>query len=190
MVKKSGSVTLLLCVPYISGGWHKDGSRKKKNLLQPIAEAETLLYSYLDRMGIHFFNRLGAEASYNPVLDQIVLPALGEFYNAEEYYSTAFHEAVHSTGHYSRLGRFNEAGTALFGSEAYSKEELIAEIGSATILNKIGIETKKSFRNNVAYIQNWLSVLNGDSKFIVSASSKAEKAVKYILMEKDSNREV
>ena len=48
-------------------------------------------------------------------------------------------------------------------------------------MNIIGIETKKSFRNNAAYIQNWLSVLKNDVKFIVSASSKAEKAVNYIL---------
>lgn len=48
-------------------------------------------------------------------------------------------------------------------------------------MNILGIETNKSFRNSNAYIQNWLSVLKNDVKFIVSASSKAEKAVKYIL---------
>ena len=63
---------------------------------------------------------------------------------------------------------------AAFGSEEYSKEELIAE-------NIIGIETRKSFRNSAAYIQNWLSVLKNDVKFIVSAAGKAEKAVNYIL---------
>ena len=48
-------------------------------------------------------------------------------------------------------------------------------------MNIIGIETKGSFKNSSAYIQNWLSVLKNDIKFIVSASSKAEKAVNYIL---------
>ena len=72
---------------------------------------------------------------------------------------------------------------ASFGSDDYSKEELIAEIGSATIMNLLGIETKKSIRNSTAYIQNWLSVLKNDVKLIVSASSKAEKAVKYLLGE-------
>ena len=70
---------------------------------------------------------------------------------------------------------------AAFGSEEYSKEELIAEIGSANLMNIIGIETRKSFRNSAAYIQNWLSVLKNDVKFIVSAAGKAEKAVNYIL---------
>ena len=50
-------------------------------------------------------------------------------------------------------------------------------------MNIIGIESSKSFRNSAAYIQNWLSVLKNDVKFIVSASSKAEKAVNYILGE-------
>ncbi len=70
-----------------------------------------------------------------------------------------------------------------FGSKDYSKEELVAEIGSANLMNIIGIETDKSFKNPSAYIQNWLSVLKNDVKYIVSASSKAEKAVEYILNE-------
>ena len=48
------------------------------------------------------------------------------------------------------------------------------------ILNRIGIETEKSFNNSAAYIQNWLQVLKNDNKFIISASSRSEKAVKYI----------
>ena len=68
-----------------------------------------------------------------------------------------------------------------FGSEEYSKEELVAEIGSAQLMHIVGIETTKSFRNSTAYIQSWIKALRNDNKFIVSASSKAEKAVKYIL---------
>ena len=67
-----------------------------------------------------------------------------------------------------------------FGSNEYSKEELV---GSANIMNILGIETNKSFRNSSAYIQGWLSKLRNDVKFIVSASSKAEKAVTFILGE-------
>ena len=115
----------------------------------------------------------------------IRLPLFEQFTSNNEYYSTAFHESVHSTMKESRCNRAEERKSKLvaFGSEEYSKEELVAELGSATILNMIGIETSKSFRNSSAYIQNWLSVLKNDVKFIVSASSKAEKAVKYILGE-------
>ena len=66
---------------------------------------------------------------------------------------------------------------AAFGSESYSKEELVAEIGSAAICNRIGIETASTFRNSAAYIQNWLGALKGDKRLIVSAASRAEKAV-------------
>lgn len=50
-------------------------------------------------------------------------------------------------------------------------------------MNMLGIETPQTFKNSTAYIQNWLQVLKNDNKFIVSASSKAEKAVNYILGE-------
>lgn len=93
--------------------------------------------------------------------------------------SVAFHEATHSTMKETRCNRPQKM--AAFGSESYSKEELVAEIGSATLLNIIGIETPGTFKNNAAYIQNWLQVLRNDNRFVISASSKAEKAVRYIL---------
>ena len=102
-----------------------------------------------------------------------------QFKETAEYYSTAFHELTHSTGHESRLNRLDR--TAFFGTEAYSKEELIAEIGAAALVNYSGLETPSSFRNNAAYIQNWLGVLKGDKRFIVSVAGKAEMAVKLIL---------
>ena len=106
-----------------------------------------------------------------------------QYQEISEYYSTTFHELTHSTGHKNRLNRLESGAVASFGTETYSKEELVAEIGSASLMNLLGIETIKSFRNSTAYIQNWLQVLRNDNKFIVSASSKAEKAVNYILGE-------
>lgn len=109
---------------------------------------------------------------------------MGQFVQIEEYYSTAFHEATHSTMSVTRCNRAEDRkGKVAFGSEDYSKEELVAEIGSATISNLLGIETPKSFRNSAAYIKSWIEVLRNDVTFIVSASSKAEKAVQYIMAE-------
>jgi len=68
-----------------------------------------------------------------------------------------------------------------FSSRPYSKEELVAEIGAATLVNHVGLETASSFRNSAAYIQNWLGILKGDKRFIVSAAGRAEKAVNLIL---------
>lgn len=148
---------------------------------EPIADADDLLNSYVAREGITMEFEKSDKAYYSPATDHIHVPLLEQFQLASEAYSTYFHEAVHSTGHYTRLARFDaHAGAAAFGSESYSKEELVAEIGSAMICNMLGIETSHSFRNSAAYIQGWLSVLQNDSRFIVSAASKAEKAVNYI----------
>ncbi|RKI86520.1 DUF1738 domain-containing protein [Parablautia intestinalis] len=153
--------------------------------IEPIEKAENILHDYWSRENITIEHVAGDKAYYSPSLDMIRLPLFEQFTNANEYYSTAFHESVHSTLKESRCNRAEDRKGKLvaFGSDEYSKEELVAEIGSANIMNIIGIETNKSFRNSSAYIQNWLSVLKNDTKFIVSASSKAEKAVNYILGE-------
>ena len=151
--------------------------------IEPIEKAEKVLTDYWTRENITVEHVKGNRAYYSPIRDMICLPLFEQFTDANEYYSTAFHESVHSTMQESRCNRTEERKNKLvaFGSEEYSKEELVAELGSANLMNIIGIETKKSFRNSSAYIQNWLSVLRNDVKFIVSASIKAEKAVNYIL---------
>jgi len=141
--------------------------------------AEAIIAGHVQRSGVKLQHREGDKAFYRPVSDSIILPLLAQFHHTAEYYSTAFHEMVHSTGHKSRLDRLDR--TAFFGSEAYSKEELIAEIGAAALVNHVGLETANSFRNNAAYVQNWLQVLRNDKRFIVSAAGKAEKAVNLIL---------
>lgn len=153
--------------------------------IEPIEKAEAVLHDYWTREGIKVKHKAGDRAYYSPTFDMICLPLFEQFTDISEYYSTAYHESVHSTMKESRCNRAEDRKGKLvaFGSDEYSKEELVAEIGSANILNILGIETTKSFRNSAAYIQNWLSVLRNDIKFIVSASSKAEKAVKYILGE-------
>ena len=115
--------------------------------------------------------------------DMIQLPLVEQFININEYYSTATHESVHSTMKKTRCNRAEERKDKIvaFGSEEYSKEELTAEFGSAMLMNILGIETSKTFRNSTAYIQGWLKALKNEPRWIVSASSRAEKAVEYIL---------
>ena len=139
----------------------------------------------MTREGIRVEQTASNKAYYSPTFDLIHLPLIEQFTRAEEYYSTAFHEATHSTMKESRCNRQEDRKGKLvaFGSEEYSKEELVAEIGSANILNLLGIETDHSFQNSTAYIQSWIKALRNDVKMIVSASSKAEKATKYILNE-------
>ncbi|MBQ4618387.1 MAG: DUF1738 domain-containing protein [Clostridia bacterium] len=141
--------------------------------------AEDVIYEYLSREGVKLAHERGDRAFYRPSTDEVVLPIRKQFTSAAVYFSTAFHELVHSTGHKRRLDRLEK--TAFFGTEAYSKEELIAEIGAAALVNHTGLETPESLKNSAAYIRNWLTVLKNDKRFIVSAAGKAEKAVHLIL---------
>ena len=150
-----------------------------QNPANPDETAEAIISEYVRREGVALVHQEGDAAYYQPTSDRIVLPLMKQFSETAEYYSTAFHEMVHSTGHMKRLARLD--ATANFGGDAYSKEELVAEIGSAALVNHAGLETKASFRNSTAYVQNWLEVLKNDKRFIVSAAGKAEKAVDFIL---------
>lgn len=148
----------------------------------PDDAAETVFTDYIAREGITFEQLISDEAYYSPGRDLIHLPLREQFDNTAEYYSTAFHEATHSTGHATRLNRFSgDAAAAAFGSENYSKEELTAEIGSASILHMLNLETPQSFRNSAAYIQSWLQALKNDKRMIVGAAARAEKAARLIL---------
>lgn len=149
--------------------------------LDPIEEAEAVIANYLTRSGVKFQNdKLSNKAYYSPTTDSVVVPMLDQYENRNEYYSTTFHELTHSTGHKSRLDRFDTAKPAAFGSKEYSKEELIAELGSAYLMNYCGINTTRTERNSAAYLQSWLQALKNDPKMIVTAASKAEKAANMI----------
>ena len=149
---------------------------------QPVEEAEKVFRGYVERENIKTEITLSNRAFYSPSNDVIHLPDIRQYENPSDFYSVAFHEATHSTGHKSRLCRFAPGEPiAPFGSEDYSKEELVAELGSAAILNTLGLETEDTFRDSASYIHGWLTVLKNDNHFIVSASAKADKAVDLIM---------
>lgn len=147
--------------------------------LEPDTAASAIITDYLTRSGVKLEHIPGDRAFYRPSTDTVVLPEIEQFSELAEYYSTAFHELTHSTGHASRLNRIT--ATAHFGNEEYSKEELVAEIGAAALVNHVGLETSGSFRNSAAYIQSWLKALSNDKRLIVSAAGQAEKACNLIL---------
>ena len=148
--------------------------------IEPIEEADRVIKDYVDREHITFKECISDKAFYRPMTDTVVVPLKEQFKNTNSFYQVAFHEITHSTGAQKRLDR-DIKELAPFGSEIYSKEELVAELGSAFLINHLGIETEGTFQNSASYIESWLQVLRNDNKFIVSASSKAEKAVNYIL---------
>lgn len=180
--KKKRPVLRYYCVFHISQVDGVEPLQKNESKFEhdPIDAIDHVLVSYVKRENILFDTGNYGEAYYSPGKDLIHIPGIWLYENPEEYYSTASHEAVHSTGSAKRLGREGLKKVS-FGSEIYSKEELIAEIGSAALMAMFGIETEKSFENSVAYLQGWLRALRDDRRMIVIAAGQVEKAINFIL---------
>lgn len=117
-----------------------------------------------------------ASAFYDPNADTVGMPDFARFDSEADYYGTLFHELAHATGHTSRLNRLTPAS---FGSETYSKEELVAEMASAFLCAQAGLE--RHLENSASYIAGWLKALKDDRKLIVNAAACAQKASDYIL---------
>lgn len=156
--------------------------------LQPDAAADAVIRDYVDRSGVTLQITESDRAFYQPESDSITVPQLTQYKQQAEFYSTLFHELTHSTGHKTRLDRLTDI--AAFGSEQYSREELVAELGSAFLVNHCGLESAASFRNSAGYIQGWLSALKNDKRLLVSAAGAAERAVNLILNRKDGDSDV
>lgn len=142
----------------------------------PIQKAEQILSAWEDKPKLkHGKHR----ACYISFWDAVEMPDEKFFISPEEYYCTLFHEYIHSTGHKSRTNRHAKFPNHRFGSKDYSIEELVAEMGAAFLCAIAGIESKV-IDNSAAYIQSWISVFKNNKKFLMNASSHAQKACDYI----------
>ncbi len=147
------------------------------NTFSPIEQAELIISNMPQRPKIMYG---GERACYSPRLDYIQLPSKEAFTSPEEFYSTAFHELAHSSGHASRLSRKGMLNPSYFGSHDYSQEELVAEFGASMLCGFAGIE-QQTLENSAAYIQGWLKVLKGDKKLAIVAAGQAQRAADFIL---------
>jgi antirestriction protein ArdC len=141
-------------------------------------DAKVIIDAWADEVTI---THGGDSAFYMPADDFIQLPHFDQFHSEAEYFSVAFHEAIHSTGHRTRLDRFKKERKGSY-KQAYAFEELVAELGAAFLCADAGISQPEEPREDHAqYLGVWLEVLKGDPKAIVSAASKAEKAAKLVM---------
>lgn len=152
-------------------------AEEQKAPVSPIALCEEVVSGMADKPRIGFDG--GSRAYYSPLTDSVHLPAQTRFESAEGYYGTLFHELVHSTGHAKRLARKGVAQVSGFGTESYSQEELVAEIGAAFLCGTNGIDTG-NVENSASYIAGWLKSLKDDRKLVVVAAAQAQRAVDYI----------
>lgn len=144
--------------------------------LPVIEAAEALVGYYTDAPKVTYAQQ---RAYYSPSLDYVNMPKRDSFKTAEGFYATLFHELAHSTGHAKRLNREGIVQPALFGSERYAREELIAEMAASFLCGFAGIASQVD--QTAAYLTSWLKALKNDPKLIISAASQAEKAVRYML---------
>jgi antirestriction protein ArdC len=147
------------------------------NRFQPIQKCEQVVTNMPKRPKIV---HPAARACYSPLHDEVSMPLSFPFESAEAYYSTLFHELTHSTGHLSRLGRKEVSDPVEFGSERYSREELVAEMEAAFLCRHCEIGNKTVDRS-AEYIERWLNGLKDDRKLMVHAAAQAHKASYFIL---------
>lgn len=152
------------------------------NIDMPLTRLDEVLDRYYEEEGIGYTEKEGSQSYYAPEEDEIWLPAKKQFTSLAGYLATKSHETIHSTGAYVRCNReaFKKFG-AKFGTMKYSREELIAEIGSGLLLAAFGLDTEETRRNVAAYCQNWLQQLQNNPRWIMTAAQLAEEAVEYIM---------
>jgi len=123
------------------------------------------------------------EAYYMPQSDKVGIPSIDSFKNPQAYYSTLFHELVHSTKHSKRLNDTSRGGKKK-GDKEYAREELVAELGASFLNGEAGI-LFHTLKNSAAYLKGWrkklLTFLKEDNRFFFRASSKSQAAADYIL---------
>jgi antirestriction protein ArdC len=134
-----------------------------------------------DNLADEFLRSTGAdiregqgEAYFIPSRDFISMPAFEAFKGADHFYSVAYHELVHWTGHGSRLGRDLKNR---FGTRNYAAEELIAELGAAFLCAEFGFDGDL---RHAGYIGHWIELLKADKRAFFTACSQASKAADYL----------
>lgn len=118
-----------------------------------------------------------AQAYYSPLFDQITLPLLSQFTSEIGYGETKAHELIHSTGHSSRLARFDDKSEP--HGERYAREELVAEIGAAIVLQRLGYQPE--MQRMADYVRGWASRIKDDPNLLIGAANRADKAANMVL---------
>jgi len=139
-------------------------------------ERDDKLDQYFKNTGVTILE-MGNRASYSVALDMIKMPPFVSFRDSESFFSTLGHETVHATRHPTRLHR--DFGRKHWGDEAYAKEELVAEMGSAFLCADLGI-TPETREDHAAYIQSWITLIQEEKRFVFTAAAHAQRAVEYL----------
>ena len=120
--------------------------------------------------------RIGGDmAFYSPSHDFIQVPPQQAYFEPINWYRTVLHEAGHWAGGPSRL---NRDFSGRHGSQAYAREELVAELCSAFLCAELGVAPTV---RHADYLGAWLEILKGDNRAIFQAASMASKAADFVM---------
>jgi len=159
-----------------TNGEKKHDKQQQRHTWDAIDKADEIAGKYMKAAGIAQ-NDGSNKAFYTMLGHDVTLPRREQFKSAEAFYSTMFHELVHST--------WNKAGRTLDGyhksKQARAREELVAEIGAAYIMSYLGIETSFTIENSNAYVKDWAGYLKNDANAILYAAPQAIKAAEMII---------
>ncbi len=146
---------------------------------ESVVAAEMMLEALREKTGLKILHSQGNY--YSPGRDEIHLFPKQAWDSEYDYYSTAAHEAVHCTLSAKRLNR-TEALAKRWGDQAYSMEELRAEIGSMFVAMNLGLSVSDDhIRNHAAYVASWRKNLSSDPSELFRAISDATKCSNYLL---------
>src|SRR5437762_1388141 len=153
-----------------------DGYTPKLDADAPIEQRIESAEQFFSRINARLTHQ-GNRAFYSPADDSITLPPFAAFFTPMDYYSTRAHETGHWTAKADRCNR--ELGKR-FGDNAYSIEELIAELTAAFTLAHLGLSSEPR-EDHAQYIASWLRVLKADKRAIFTAASKAQQAADFMI---------
>ena len=145
-----------------------------------LSNPKEVMQGYINRSGVRVMDTIEVP-SYAPVLDTVYLNK--HIKSEKEWFSTAFHELGHSTGHHSRLARKFAANVK---SDDYAKEECVAEICASLCCAECGIyelntSLSREYENNLAYVQYWKRHIKDWGKEFIYIVSQADKAFNLIM---------
>ena len=182
---KSGSRLLFTRGYSVFNAAQVDGYTPKADADTPIAERIETADAFFQGVNARVVHQ-GNRAFYSPADDSITLPPFAAFFTPVDYYSTRAHETGHWT---STAGRCNRELGKRFGDNAYSVEELIAELTAAFTLAHLGLSSEPR-PDHAQYIVSWLRVLKADKRAIFTAASKAQQAADFITQQSERTAEV
>ena len=148
----------------------------------PVERAENVIKALKERTGLLVVHG-GNTACYVPATDEVRLPHKRAFSSQYGYFSVALHECAHSTLSEKRLDR-KEALGKRWGDEAYSAEELRAEICSAILAAETGVPMSQDadhIGQHASYLNSWIKVIGNDPMAIFSAAKDADRMASYML---------